>query len=207
MSTERTLEQLHAWMGDVVARMHRATRNMREVSPGFSAKTPCNGDPGGGGGGGSTSIVERLVLEGEVINDQAGLDLARLDDIARQLRPLVSEARDICFRWGYSTAGEFDPAPTPRPGKPTEGEANRARWCTSCSRLQKAEPVGEKGRRGLCRWCADFQDAEGQLPPLALLDVRHRGARITTATVDRLKREGQIETAPKPKKPRPKRRR
>lgn len=205
MSTERTLEQLHVWMGESVARVHRAVRNMREVSPGFPEKTPGNGDPPGGSGGVSTTLAERMAVAGRSItNDDALADRARLDDLTRQMRPLISEARDIVLRWGYTTAGEFDPSQRRRPGRPTEGESNRDRWCRSCERLEKAEPIGEKGRRGLCRWCADFEDSEKILPPLALLDMRHRGERITTAAVARLKREGQIA---KPARPARKKRR
>jgi hypothetical protein len=205
VSTERTLEQLHVWMGESVSRVHRAVRNMREVSPGFPEKTPGNGDPPGGSGGVSTTLAERMAVAGRSItNDDALADRARLDDLTRQMRPLISEARDIVLRWGYTTAGEFDPSQQRRPGRPTEGESNRDRWCRSCERLEKAEPIGDKGRRGLCRWCADFEDAEKMLPPLALLDMRHRGERITTAAVARLKREGQIT---KPARPARKKRR
>jgi len=206
VSTERTMEQLHEWMGDSVARVHRAIRNMREATPGFASNTPGNGDAPGGSGGGNTYIVERFALQGRSIDqDDAVRDLARLNDLARQLTPMIRESRDIVLRWGYTTAGEYDPRPRRQAGRATEGDSNRARWCSSCERLGKAEPVGERGRRGMCDWCATFEDREKILPPLALLDMRHRGSRITPALVERLRREERI--APKPKKNRPKRRR
>ena len=205
MSITEDFARLTEWMGDASARVHRAVRNMREVSPGFPSSTPGNGSPGGGRWTpGADTIVERLAMSGEHVGtidrDDALADLRRLEDIARQMRPLVREARDICMRWGYSTAGEFHVGERRQPGRPTEGDTNAAKWCTSCARLQKAEPVGDKGRRGLCRWCADFEDAERTLPPLALLDLRHRGARITSAVVAQLKKEGQV--APRPRKKR-----
>lgn len=204
MNTERTLEQLHEWMGDVTSRVHRAVINLNEVTPGFSANTPGNGDVGGGSGSG-TSITERLALNDDLAKDHALQDLNRLKDVTRQMTPLVREARDIVQRWGYTTAGEYEPSPRLRSARPTEGDTNRAKWCTSCARLSKAEPVGDRGRRGMCDWCASFEDKERILPPLALLDMRHRGSRITPALVERLRREERI--APKPKKNRPKRRR
>ena len=193
MSTEQTLIELNTWMGDAVARVHRAVRNMREVSPGFSSSTPGNGDPpGGGGGGGTTSIVARLAFGGSVdldrsiAQDDAVRDMERLRSITKDLKPLVREARDICQRWGYSTAGEYEFGERRQPSIPsTESEVHKAKWCRSCARLHTAVPVGDKGRRGLCRWCADFEDAEKVLPPLSLLDLRHRGGRITTALVQR----------------------
>ncbi len=205
MSISEDIVKLTEWMGDASTRVHRAVRNMREVQPGFPTSTPGNGSPGGGRWTpGADTIVERLALPGDRVGtigrDAAVADLDRLHDIARQLRPLVREARDICVRWGYSTAGEFHLGERRQPGRPTEGETNAAKWCTSCARLSKAEPVGDKGRRGLCRWCADYQDAEGAMPPEALLDLRHRGARITTAVVEKLKKEGHI--APRPRKKR-----
>ena len=70
-------------------------------------------------------------------------------------------------------------------------------WCSSCWRDNRhCEPVtrrtttdGTVGAplvRGLCRWCADFRRAEKMLPPVPLLELRHRGVRIT---------EGQVRKA------------
>ena len=109
MNTERTLEQLHEWMGDVTSRVHRAVLNLNEVTPGFSANTPGNGDVGGGSGSG-TSITERLALNDDLAKDHALQDLNRLKDVTRQMTPLVREARDIVQRWGYTTAGEYEPS-------------------------------------------------------------------------------------------------
>lgn len=211
MSTEQTLIELNTWMGDAVARVHRAVRNMREVSPGFSSSTPGNGDPpGGSGGGGTTSIVARLAFAGSddlgrsISNDDAVRDMDRLRSITKDLTPLVREARDICQRWGYSTAGEYEFGERRQPSHAsTESDVHKAKWCRSCARLHTMVPVGDKGRRGLCRWCADFEDAEKVLPPLALLDLRQRGGRMSEALVRReLKNERQAAGQPKPRKKR-----
>jgi hypothetical protein len=210
VSTERTLVELNTWMGDAVARVHRAVRNMREVSPGFASSTPGNGSPGGGSGGGSTSTVERLAFAGSddlgrsVHDDDSVRDLARLRQVVKDLTPLVRETRDICQRWGYSTAGEYELGERRQPSHASAGpDVGRTKWCRSCARLHTMVPVGDKGRRGLCRWCADFEDAEKVLPPLALLDLRHRGGRITTALVQReLKTERQAAGMPKARKKR-----
>jgi hypothetical protein len=215
VSTEQTLIELDRWMGDAVARVHRAVRNLQEVSPGFSSSTPGNGSPGGGSGGGgsSSSIVARLAfgssddLSRSISDDAAVHALERLRALVREMTPLVRETRDICQRWGYSAAGEYETGPRRQPSMPsTETEQARAKWCRSCARLQHMVPVGEKGRRSLCRWCADFEDAEKVLPPLSLLDLRHRGGRISTALVQRELRADRGAVAVKPKSRKKKRR-
>jgi hypothetical protein len=126
--------------------------------------------------------VERLALTDGIENDDALRDLARIRTLVRELSPKVSELRDLTSRWGYRTAGEYNPgAPSPRPAGDSEAASNRDRWCSSCERIKVAEPVGPKGRNGRCRWCDDFVNERGDLPPLSILDARHRGIRITEA--------------------------
>lgn len=186
-----TLIELNRWMGDVAAHAHRATRNLRDTAPGFPTTTPGNGAPGGGSGP-TGSIVERLAIEGDGLNADDSLTAAqRLKQLTRQLEPLIRETRDLCLRYGYSAAGEYENNPR-RPTPATE--APDGKWCQSCARLQTMEPVGDKGRRNLCRWCADFQDAERILPPLTVLDHRHRGGRMSAVFVQRELRVAKAAT-------------
>lgn len=66
----------------------------------------------------------------------------------------------------------------PRPDEAPEG-ACRNCWTDN----QHFEPIDRF--KDLCRWCGDFRANEGQLPPLALLQLRHQGRKVTTADVDR----------------------
>lgn len=177
----QSIVTMASWLHDSAARIHPALRNLRELQPGFPSSTQGSGSVGGGSGGFGPSIVEQLA--GTIDSDDAVRDLARIRDLEKHLMPRIRELHDLTLRWGYRRSGEYDPtAPSPRPNA-TEGDTNRERWCTSCERIKVAEPVGEKGRNNRCRWCTDFVATYRSLPPLAILDARHRGIRITEALV------------------------
>lgn len=195
----RTVVDMNARLADAAGRIHPTLRNLRELQPGYPATTPGNGSPGGGTGGHSASIVERLA--GTIDDDDAYRDLARIRALIRDLEPRVRELHALCLRWGYRTAGEAHYGnPTP-PRRSTEHDSNRERWCTSHERIHVAEPVGTHGREGLCRWCYEFKQSEGVLPPLELVDARSRGIKITDAVVRAALAVAPAETA------RPKRKR
>ena len=194
----QSIVAMSSWMHDAAARIHPAIRNLRELQPGFPSTTPGNGSVGGGSGFSSSSIVERLA--GTVDSDDAVRDLARIRELQRVLEPKVRELHDLTLRWGYRRAGEFDPgAPSPGPGK-AEADHNRERWCSSCERVKVAEPVGEKGRNGRCRWCSDFVAQYDVLPPIEILDARHRGIRITEPMITSALRTGPAPAGPRPTK-------
>lgn len=74
----------------------------------------------------------------------------------------------------------------PTNARPVEGAGivtTDPKWCTSCLRLGHCEPRTKSGT--LCRWCQDYNRAQGTLPPTALLAKRHRGERITTRDLER----------------------
>lgn len=61
-------------------------------------------------------------------------------------------------------------------------------YCRSCYRAgrvvdQAMHKDGTVRFKGLCRWCHDFKQEYGQLPPGRLLHKRHSGQRITEADV------------------------
>lgn len=55
-------------------------------------------------------------------------------------------------------------------------------WCRSCLRVGQREPRSDR-YDGLCRWCGDFEGAQGFSPTLNLLDFHHDGKRITEAMI------------------------
>lgn len=58
-------------------------------------------------------------------------------------------------------------------------------WCKSCERADHREPRDEGE---LCRWCADWKRNHGQLPWPELVDMHHRGKRITPARIAEVQR-------------------
>jgi hypothetical protein len=170
------------WADDIAARIHATLRNLDDHMPGFPATTPGSGSVGGGGSS-TASRTEALALDGLARDDA----LRDRQDLIRAVGAFYASAdllHTLTARWGYRTTGEWNPAATSPQAKPTEHEVNAGRWCTSCARVHVMEPVGTKGRSGLCRWCYDFQSLHvGKLPTHGLLDAHHRGVKITEAMI------------------------
>lgn len=201
VAVEDQVDDLCKWLSDARAKTFPAFRNLREIQPGFSSTTPGNGDPGGGSGGHGPSIVERLVDDdGNMRPDDAATDLASATLLLRRMKTDIRDYRDIMQRWGYSTAGEHHVGERVQPGRPTEGSANREQYCSHHEKYNIAEPIGAKGRGGLCGWCYSWQAAEGELPPGNLIDARSRGMRITTAMVDSWRKSRALAEAGHKKK-------
>jgi hypothetical protein len=185
MAVEDKVDQACKWMQASRTKVLPAFRNMRELQPGFSSKTPGNGDPGGGGGGHGPSIVERLVDDnGTMMHDDAMADLALATELAERMYKDTRDFIDLMHRWGYTTAGEHNLGERRQPGRPTEGEANKAKWCSHHAKFNQAEPLGPKGRGGLCGWCYEFERAEGELPPASFIEYRRSHTNLTTAMMD-----------------------
>ena len=181
----RTAQRAHlaaAWTPDIAARIDATLRNLEDHAPGFPSTTP--GSVSVGGGGSSTSSrTETLALMG-IDADDAMRDHAAIVKAVESMYAAADVLHTLTARWGYRTAGEWNPLATSPQGKPTEHESNAGRWCTSCARIHVMEPVGVKGRAGLCRWCYDFQTLHaGKLPTHALLDARHRGVKVTETLI------------------------
>jgi hypothetical protein len=63
-------------------------------------------------------------------------------------------------------------------------------YCKSCYRAgkmveQATHKDGTARFKGFCRWCHDFKQEYGQLPPGRLLNKRHAGGRITEQDITR----------------------
>lgn len=107
--------------------------------------------------------------------DQARKDMRRLDHIARTVRSLAEEAKDIEDFWLTTTDAKPD----------TEGEP----CCKSCTRLpDEVQPIH---RSGLCRFCYGYYLAEVEIDgvivkpknqpvPIEILTIRRRLMRNVT---------------------------
>jgi hypothetical protein len=167
---------------DARTRIDATMRNLSDHMPGFPSTTPGSGSVGGGGSS-TSSRTESLAVMG-IDADDAMRDFAEIKALIKRMAPDAVKLKILTDRWGFRSSGEWNPLATSPQGKPTEHESNAERWCTSCARIHVMEPVGTKGRSGLCRWCYDFQATHaGKLPTHALLDAHHRGVRITEAMV------------------------
>lgn len=98
--------------------------------------------------------------------------------------------------WQLTQTWGFVPA-EPKAGVQRELLATdlTGQWCRSCLRVGVRDPRDRTSE--FCRWCRKFDQLEGFLPPVDLLQVRADGQRITEAMVEphrhahreRLKRE------------------
>lgn len=114
-----------------------------------------------------------------VSGDQAAGDLRRLRKLLEMHCRVIHEATVIAQRYPAQATQRADIPATP-------GED----WCRSCWRDGKYhEPVTRRANgtpyyRGLCRWCGQLaRDLGTTLPPLELVERRHRGERITEGMV------------------------
>jgi hypothetical protein len=78
--------------------------------------------------------------------------------------------------------------------------------CRSCLRVgarNDRSPIERQRAAGLCRWCGDFQEAQGFLPTLAIVDLHESGAAgstIARAIKDERRTRGLDRTKPAKKK-------
>ena len=82
-----------------------------------------------------------------------------------------------------------------QPMKPEPTDDLGDNWCASCVRdaghlepvaLRPGTSIARKANR--CRWCLEFEAAEKFLPPLNLLQAKHRGVRITEGMVEQARK-------------------
>jgi hypothetical protein len=181
----RTAQRAHlaaAWAPDIAARIDATLRNLEDHAPGFPSTTPGSGSVGGGGSS-TSSRTETLALMG-IDADDAMRDHAAIVKAVDAMYAAADLLHTLTARWGYRTAGEWNPLATSPQAKATEHESNAGRWCSHHARHQMAEPVGAKGRGGLCRWCYEFQAEHGtKLPPLDIIVAKAEGRRITQSMV------------------------
>lgn len=122
--------------------------------------------------------------------DQAAGDLRRLRFLIDQRVKITMEIDQLLA--GYPTQHQQRADVEPAPG---EG------WCLACWKDAKyhspiaLRPDGRPRHKGLCRWCGDFRQANGFEPPTWLLEIKHRGDRVTDGMVDKARLEARQSKA------------
>ena len=137
-----------------------------------------------------------LLCSGEVTashSDPAGNAAVSGDRAAADLRDVrrLVELHCRIVDQLHAVASRYPAHPEPRTDiEATPGED----WCRSCWRDGKYhEPIGQRANgqpyyRGLCRWCGQLAKTIGAaLPPLDLVERKHRGERITDGMVEAAK--------------------
>lgn len=135
-------------------------------------------------------LAEQLDCAGDVIDqpsDPVGeaaitddRTTAHRNEIIRRLRSITRDVHELHAITALYPADPFEPASASGPG----GD-----WCRSCWRDgQYHQPIdrdkdGDPYYAGLCRWCGDFNSKERFLPPVEILNHRHRGERVTEGMV------------------------
>lgn len=144
-----------------------------------------------GMGRGPATVVDRetgddhaVVVFHDSLAEQIANDLER-DDLGGRLAEFTV-AVNTALRNLETARGIVHKA---RPSRQPEPAAPRVDiWCTSCERAQVMAPRGDPKRVGeqstLCGWCHEWQREYGQLPPVAIIERRARGERITTRVVE-----------------------
>jgi hypothetical protein len=117
-----------------------------------------------------------------LISDRAKRRHRDLTDRMSRLVHLVADAVAIAADFPVEP---IEPATLTGPGE---------EWCRSCWKDDHyCEPItvdrhGHAYYAGLCRWCGDFNAANGFEPPTWILEARHRGERITSTQIREEKR-------------------
>ncbi len=187
----RQVELAHAATGRLLERLTEARRNMVNAQGGFP---PGQGFDGGGPSdryetvwmpdeeGVQEQVKVRVPTNdrvGETVAreqaDDASTDLADTDKLVKRIAADVTFVDRLFEKWATKT------------GPRGLGDLEDL-WCVSCHRDHKhCEPVSDR-YKGLCRWCGSYKGEYGHLPPLALLERRHRGERITQQMVQQHER-------------------
>ena len=129
----------------------------------------------GGGGGGTADPVGELVAT-----------LVELDDRADGVQHAVREIERAALAARRLLDAAWSAAARTRAAAPASRTDDV--WCTSCLRAHVVTPRGAEKEVGadstLCRWCHDWQREHRALPPVALIERRARGERITSRVID-----------------------
>jgi hypothetical protein len=118
--------------------------------------------------------LHRIHLAGTLVRVSIGLELTSsgrhdADDICRH----AGNTRQTITDWAWTTTRGTDT-------KADEG-------CRSCARLGTWEPCAQGRYANYCRWCGEWHTAHQTMPPEAVLAKHHRGERITSRDLARIK--------------------
>lgn len=157
---QHTLKESEARLNIAIGLLQDAWHRLNDDAPGFPA--------GHEAGSGDTTQPERTHLT----RDQAFTDHRALQAALRDNLRTSTLIYDITSRWGIRRID-------------VEGQLP-VEWCVSCYRDNRhCEPAARGRYKGLCRWCGDWQKDYEDVPPLKIVEARHRGQRITTAMAER----------------------
>jgi Transcription factor WhiB len=85
---------------------------------------------------------------------------------------------------GLSVRERTGRIPAPKPPRVRVPSPKLEQPCQNHDVHGHTEPVGMKGRSGLCAFCLGFQREHGVVPPKMLLDARAEGHRIVRRLID-----------------------
>lgn len=175
----------------IVTTIHTAMRRLTDARGGFSA-TASGADAGGGGQRTITVDGDQVPVTGVEADALSPQEDRSITDRA-DLLDLLDRACDDAIRASEITARYFDG--TVSTADLIASRRVTAMWCPNPGHGQSLQPRGN----GLvhCRWCADFQRAEKQLPPAELCELHDTGKRISTDDVDRALERGKYKAAAK----------
>lgn len=165
-------------------------------------KAPQRGEVGGGGGeaGAEDRKLEAIQRARAARHfDEWRADLDTIDDLVQSLLRRIDVAcpphpDEVKNR----RTGDLDPV--------TAADVAAAGWCASCWRNDQQMVPIEKDRhsmrfyRDYCRWCGGFKAQHKIEPPVALLELRHAGRRITEADVAKAMKDAKPRKGKKSKK-------
>lgn len=139
-------------------------------------------------GGGLAEAVNDDALRDRIDDRRAGAYQAELDTLTKRIVADLTRLQVIltdCSRTRADTLGSRDLL---------AAQAGAAGWCVSCWRNDQTltpidtRPSGQAYYRDLCRFCGQWKAEHGQVPPMAILKMRHDGRRITVAAAAKIKR-------------------
>lgn len=175
---ERHALEIEALGNEILTRIPGTIRAMRDYKRGYPTGHAGRTDLEAG----ACTRTEALALAGPDAIDREQRELT--DCLDRALRALQT-AYNICARYKPTKQERERLAKAAIAATASAQSGDLDGWCRSCIRDHShLEPVWDGRYVDLCRWCAEFRNAEGTDPPVPLLRARHDGRRITTAMVD-----------------------
>lgn len=186
MTTADNLANAHEMLTEIVARHHAFDQRTSDQRAGYASNT--NSD---GGGTSELTGPERImdIAYGDNGNgrdpDPATTDRATYRATIAKIHTEIRGLHHLSLKY-VPTQARMDHADSSVPDRETVGVDGKPLWCRHCLTHGHRSPCDiRRPNMSLCRWCADWQLAQKTLPTAELLDVHHRGGRITDAMIQR----------------------
>jgi hypothetical protein len=196
---ERMLQRSRLLMMVVLSELNLLVRVLKESQAGF----PSGADAGNGDWDDRTQAAA-------MIADRARKDFGQLDWLIADIDKKCNELDSIRTYWTITVKNLLT--------------GTQEKGCRSCARIKvdiggkkvdkwsprqqlpnDPEQVDEDGKpipqySPLCQWCGDWSRAEGEYPPLPVLQAHHEGRRITSGLLKRLGVETKMSARDRRKK-------